>query len=543
VIELKKRVGMLVVFLVVLTASTIWLPLGQEGVNIHAEPAKILLPSVYEAKDSTGIDVLYDTYGLSGDGVTVAIIDWGVDTSHNTLNDDQVKVFVDFDDVFPDYETWGTVPDANMDSSGHGTFMANVIAGSGDNSGWGKPDRGVAFNADLICLKATTDSARNAAFDWLIQHKNDYGGIDVVSISWGNIDRPDNWADDWCAKRVEELVSNGMVVCVAAGQRSSLNDDTNVATPGTAPHAITVGAVKDTGEVDDWTRWEGNPNSHNPPPNYLGQCYGEVSYSDLGYSWIKPDILAPGYNIKKPRIGTTTGWTEDPATCSGSSPATAFVAGLVALLLEYKPWLKNDSDGDGNPDVKQLLWSRGVEDTLKDETMSPSDYNDGVGSRNGFDDIYGAGRIDAPAIMNWLSEMAIWDTGSSRSSPYYISNPSYWSYGNSLMWENDVASKEDWFTFSVYSYSSISASIRVDPNLKVKVYLYKMYSLITYGYDYSSTYGDDCYVWGKDYAGTYYLRVVYYGSIRGDFCYGGDFYGVTVRVQPLGGGGGPPPID
>ena len=65
---------------------------------------------------------------------------------------------------------------------------------------------------------------------------------------------------------------------------------------------------------------------------------------------VRSDVLAPGVNITSASIENgANGYVER----TGTSPATAFVSGMIALYLDYDESLANDTDGDGYPDIKQ----------------------------------------------------------------------------------------------------------------------------------------------------------------------------------------------
>jgi serine protease AprX len=97
---------------------------------------------------------------------------------------------------------------------------------------------------------------------------------------------------------------------------------------------------------------------------------------------IKPDILAPGKNIMAARFLTTDQYWE----MTGTSMATPFVAGLVALWLDYDLRLGNHGITDFNPEIKYILMGSAAD--------VPGD------STPGKDNNYGAGRVDM--VDSWM---------------------------------------------------------------------------------------------------------------------------------------------
>ncbi|HVH25758.1 MAG TPA: S8 family serine peptidase, partial [Vicinamibacterales bacterium] len=102
---------------------------------------------------------------LNGKGVTVAVIDSGIDTRHVALRD-RVIASVDF--------TGGD----GMDRYGHGTHVASLIAGGGGATPETAAYRGIAYGAYLVNLRALGDdgsgSASNVieAIDWAIENRH-----------------------------------------------------------------------------------------------------------------------------------------------------------------------------------------------------------------------------------------------------------------------------------------------------------------------------------------------------------------------------------
>ncbi len=240
--------------------------------------------------------------GADGSGVTVAVLDTGVDATHPDLAG-RVAGSADFTGK-------GTV----IDGHGHGTHVASIVAGSGaGNDGLRK---GVAPGADLLIGKVLGDTGNGqtgwvlAGMEWAAAQ-----GADVVSMSLTG--SPTDGSDPLSAA-VDRLTAAGTLFVIAAGNDGP--DARTVGTPGSADGALTVAAVDGEDEVASFS-------SRGPR---------------AGDGALKPDIAAPGVNIVAARAaGTSMGTPVDASytSASGTSMATPSVAGAAALLLQRRPEL------------------------------------------------------------------------------------------------------------------------------------------------------------------------------------------------------------
>jgi serine protease AprX len=279
--------------------------------------------------------------GWTGKGVDVALIDSGVapveGLAVNVING-------------PDLSFESQAPDlTNIDTYGHGTHLAGLIAGRDSSIRPGREDEdvdrafvGAAPGARVVSLKvAASDGATDvsqviAAIDWVIEHRNTDGlNIRVLNLSFGT-DSTQDYRLDPLAYAAEVAWLHGIVVVVSAGNSGfgtpQLND------PAYDPYVIAVGA-DDTKGTDD-------PKDDTIP-----------SWQTRGNSARHPDIVAPGKSIVSLRDPGSFVDTENPTARlgqnrffkgSGSSQAAAIVSGAVATLLEQRPGLTPDQ-------VKSLL--------------------------------------------------------------------------------------------------------------------------------------------------------------------------------------------
>ena len=323
------------------------------------------------ARPSANYSFTAHEQGYYGAGVTIAVLDTGVDNEHRSLND-----FDDVDDApdadpnsysdrkwiagydataqTPD-ESGGTDPD---DGNGHGTHVAGSALGTGDAS---KVHMGTAPGAGLIDIKVLTDGGgTNSQFSlrglqWMINNVNTdwgvnstYTGIQIASMSYGSLGGgpllPNDPGDNGTsaeANLVNQATAAGIVCVVAIG-----NDGTNrVPSPGSADGAITVGSVDDRNTILRTDDVMSDFSNYGPR---LSDNDGDDTDEQ------KPDVTSYGSNITSATYATSFGLPGTPATLadnqydskSGTSMATPIASGVIALLLEADPSLSPEEVKD-----------------------------------------------------------------------------------------------------------------------------------------------------------------------------------------------------
>ena len=277
--------------------------------------------------------------GYTGAGIDVAVIDSGVApvTGLNAAG----KVIYG-----PDLSLESQAPNLrNLDTYGHGTFMAGLIAG---NDGTATGYRGIAPNARILSLKvATADGGTDvsqviAAIDWVVQHRTDHGlNVRVLNLSYGtnSLQSP---TFDPLSFAVERAWRAGIVVVAAAGNTGYQRGRgaPGLADPAYNPYVIGVGAYDSMGTAD----WHDD-------------IVAPFSASSTGQGGAKnPDFVAPGAHLQGLRVpGSYIDLAHPDARIgdrffrgSGTSEAAAVTSGVVALLLQKHPSLSPDS-------VKRLI--------------------------------------------------------------------------------------------------------------------------------------------------------------------------------------------
>ncbi len=193
--------------------------------------------------------------GYNGAGVTVAVIDSGINDNHPDLQGPNGTSRVVYHQDFTGTPTSNS-SGAQYDLYGHGTHVAGIIAGNGSLSGGNYA--GVAPGATLVDLRALdqngsgTDSTVIAAIQQAIALQSTYN-IRIINLSLGRGIGVSYTQDPLC-QAVEAAWKSGIVVVVAAGNygRLSVNGSNGYGTvtaPGNDPFVLTVGATKSNGST------------------------------------------------------------------------------------------------------------------------------------------------------------------------------------------------------------------------------------------------------------------------------------------------------
>jgi serine protease AprX len=289
----------------------------------------------------TGASALWDS-GATGKGVDVALVDSGVVPVAGLAGSGKIV-------YGPDLTEESGTQTSNLDTYGHGTHMAGIIAGNDGASSYSGNTSdfvGMAPDSRIVSIKIadakgqTDVSQAIAAIDWVIENKAKNGlNIRVMNMSFGT-DSTQAYLYDPLAYAAEQAWKAGIVVVVAVGNDGS--SVLRVNNPASDPYVIAVGSdtANGTADVSDDTI---------------------SSFSNTGNGTRNPDVVAPGdhvVSLRDPgsyldstypdaRIGTTL------FRGSGTSQAAAVVSGAAALLISQRPDLTPDQ-------VKALLTGTAV---------------------------------------------------------------------------------------------------------------------------------------------------------------------------------------
>ena len=310
------------------TARVALLGLSLIATNIGEAQATIVLSQAAEVKSvklatmARSVDV--EKMGLTGAGVTVAIIDTGIDSTHPDL----VGAVIDEACFAIDGEGKPGCPNGRSqqfglgsakDDHGHGTHIAGIIAGRGKIA-----PIGLAPNAKIVAIKvasasgSTSTSAMIAALNWLVKTHPD---VQVVNMSLGTtasykgVCDADSSITQALAKAGHALRSRGTVIVAAAGNEGLTEQ---MSAPACVSGFLSVGAVySEKGAIS------ANGCTDMKTAADRVACFSNSS-STLA-------LLAPGAGIVAADLGG------GKANRSGTSQAAAVVSGAVALLLEGAP--------------------------------------------------------------------------------------------------------------------------------------------------------------------------------------------------------------
>ncbi|MGW7380155.1 S8 family serine peptidase [Streptomyces sp. NPDC054794] len=250
-----------------------------------------------ESNAQIGTRAAWDA-GLTGKGVTVAVLDTGVDLGHPDLAErvSATKSFIEGQEV--------------ADRNGHGTHVTSTVGGSGAASD-GR-ERGVAPGATLAVGKVLSDQGSGsesqiiAGMEWAARDVH----ARIVSMSLGSTEASDG--TDPMAEALNTLSKEtGALFVVAAGNTGA---PSSIGSPGAADAALTVGAVDADDRAAHFTS--------------AGPRYGDNA--------LKPDLSAPGVDILAARSQLLPG-SGYYTSMSGTSMATPHIAGVAALLAEEHP--------------------------------------------------------------------------------------------------------------------------------------------------------------------------------------------------------------
>ncbi|GAA3927449.1 S8 family serine peptidase [Actinoplanes auranticolor] len=280
---------------------------------------------------------------LTGSGVGVALIDSGVSPVKGL--DGAGKVING-----PDLSFESQAANLrHLDTFGHGTHMAGIIAGQDPTFTVGTRFTGVAPGAHIVSVKvASADGASDvsqviAGIDWVVAHRNDPGlNIKVLNLSYGTQSTQPASLDP-LAFAVEKAWEAGITVVVAAGNDGFTAN--RLTMPAADPDVIAVGGADPRGtdvRADDVVADFSNRGNAARHPDVLAAGRSVVS------------LRSPGSYIDRTYPGARLSLLDDPEQRflrgSGTSQAAAVVSGSVALLLQQRPGLRPD-------DVKKLLTS------------------------------------------------------------------------------------------------------------------------------------------------------------------------------------------
>jgi subtilisin family serine protease len=279
-----------------------------------------LAPAMAEAGPLVGVDYVHNVLGVRGQGVTVAVLDTGVDNSHPDLAGRIVEQYC-YSSSRSCAPTDKVESDNAQDEMGHGTTGSGIVLGSG-----GVAPVGMAPEANLVAVRVFQDAGGAQTADIIkgldfVLTKAGPLGIRVVNMSLGGgSGRGQNCDDQNQAMKAafQRLVARGVAIFVASGNDGLTSE---VASPACISNSIAVGATYDGNYAQGACDWQ-----KNVTPLTI------ACFTNRGRAM---DILAPGIWISSCKLG---GGVIKPG--AGTSYASPMAAGLAALLVQANPDLR-----------------------------------------------------------------------------------------------------------------------------------------------------------------------------------------------------------
>lgn len=223
--------------------------------------------------------------GEEGEGVVVAVLDTGCDTSHSDLKDNIIDG--------RNFTNKGSVNNYE-DKNGHGTHCAGTIGANGKI-------KGVAPKCKMIIGKVLDDNGFGdysgiiEGVKWATNWKGANGErVRIISMSLGG-----SHNDPLLEKAILDACAKGIMVVVASGNEGDDNDETfEYGYPALINECVTVGACNEQRKIAYFS------NEH-----------------------LQVDVLGAGVDV------LSTYPINKYAKLSGTSMATPHVAGILALLI------------------------------------------------------------------------------------------------------------------------------------------------------------------------------------------------------------------
>lgn len=254
----------------------------------------------------------------TGAGVTVAVIDTGVDATHPDLEGHVVPGA-----TVVENETTGkpelipaSVEDTSDDWYGHGSHVAGIVAADDDGNGV----TGIAPEASIMPIDMYTEQVRmnDVKFWGMVAAGIDYSvsqGADVINMSLGGISSGIAPSDDTqkyldaletLCTAVDNATAAGTVVVASAGNSGSWGNPEMK--PGACPGAVTVAALAPSLDRTVWSSYDASV-----------------------------DLAAPGEDVLSVDSTAAENSPTPHLIASGTSMASPVVAGVAALVVEQHP--------------------------------------------------------------------------------------------------------------------------------------------------------------------------------------------------------------
>ena len=305
---------------------------GLAALSRHFNVIKVGLDGTGEAHLASSVpfingDDAYDL-GFTGGGITVAVLDTGIDTDHDDLKDNLA------DGAYHFLGGGANQGPGAEDDHGHGTNVSGIITSKGDVA-----YKGVAPDTDILTIKVLNSLAKGyisdfaAGVDYVVTHKNDYDNLCAINMSLGTNALYDECpcddvdTDAILLQAAIQAAEDVHIVTFASSGNSG--SSTSMCAPACVSSAIAVAAVYDA----DYGR---EPDSGYYSTYYDGfdDCCDNPTYGDLITCFSNRSgcnrLAGPGRRVAGPAMGggvDSFGWT-------GTSQAAPHCTAVAALLAD-----------------------------------------------------------------------------------------------------------------------------------------------------------------------------------------------------------------
>lgn len=287
--------------------------------------------------------------GYRGEGITIAVLDSGVNLAHPDLEGRWRGLAGDW------FDPYGNSSSPYDFDSYHGTAVASIVVGGSA----GGSAIGVAPGASIIAAKVFRDdgmassSAIIEILQWVLNPGDDPDRAPhIVNMSWGFEDNADECLETlsgtYLLRQALQTVRAAGIAVIAAAGNSGPNPYTSTS-PANFPETVAAGATDGNNRIAVFS-------ARGP-----SACAGAGLF---------PDLVAPGLGVRAAGVGSSY------RIVSGTSFASAHVAGAMALLMQAAAPLPVT-------EIENLL------------TLSAADLGAG-----GADDTYGYGLVNLPAAWD-----------------------------------------------------------------------------------------------------------------------------------------------
>ncbi|MEX2247296.1 MAG: S8 family serine peptidase [Dehalococcoidia bacterium] len=288
---------------------------GVRGLAAHPDVLNVALDIEVRADLAQAVPLIraddaQTLLGVTGAGVTAAVMDTGIDTDHPLLAGSLTH-----QECYLVAAVCPAGPDVAEDDHGHGTRVAGIITSDG-------PPVGVAPSTAIEAFKMLDDAGDGLMSDVILAYDHiilSHPEVDVVNMSFsdGGTHAPGTCEDLIPAMTADIAFARSTLGITSFAASGNNLDKTGLAYPACISDVVSVGAVYDAG---------------------LGPFFCDfVTAADqvacFSQSDISLDLLAPGAAIDSTSIGGGM------ANGSGTSMSSPAAAGVAALLLESEPML------------------------------------------------------------------------------------------------------------------------------------------------------------------------------------------------------------